>query len=85
MAHIFIQRGERKFASQLLDSLMQLERMHINEFNSFCAANIEYYLEDRNNKAVRSWFGLWESLDPENPKLEQYRFRLGGWKDILDK
>ncbi len=85
MAQILLKQGETKRANELLMPLLELKRLHYTEFDAICAAFIELHLAEKNHNAARSWFGMWESADPENPKLGRYRVRLGGWKEWLRK
>lgn len=78
LAQRCIERGEFEQARQLLDPLMHREQMHYSEFDSFCGASIQLYLAEGNTDAARSWFEMWEQIDPENPKLELFRRRVSG-------
>lgn len=82
-ARMLIQQGKIEPARQLLTPLLELKRLHFTEFDGLCAAFIDLYLAEKNREAARSWFHMWESADPENPQLESYRWRLGGWKELL--
>ncbi len=73
LAQRCIDRGEFEQARQLLDPLMHRTRMHYSEFDSFCGASVQLYLTEGNTDAARSWFQMWEQVDPENPKLDLFR------------
>ena len=72
-----MQAGDLENAHDLLDGLMQRERLHYSEYDALCMAQIELSLEEKNKEAARSWFEMWEQVDPDNPKLERYRLRVG--------
>lgn len=73
MAQRHVERGEFEEARHLLESLMQRERMHYSEFDSFCGAFIQLYLAEGKVDVARTWFKMWEEIDPDNPKLEALR------------
>ena len=77
LAQQHIERGELEEARQLLEPLLYRRRMHYSEFDSFCGVHIELYLAEDNVDAACTWFEMWERVDPENPKLEVFRRRVG--------
>ena len=77
LARLLIKQGEYKRAHELLDPLLQRKRMHITEYDSLCAAEIDLHLARNDIDAARSWFKLWESTGSDNPLVEQFRPRLG--------
>ena len=77
MAHMAMQVGDVDKARDLLNGLMQRKRLHYSEYEVLCMAQIELCLAEKNKDAARSWFETWERVDPENPKLEMYRLRVG--------
>jgi hypothetical protein len=77
IARLAIKDGDYEKARTLLDNLMQRKQLHYSEFDTLCMAQIDLSLAEKNNDAARSWFEMWERPDPENPKLEPYRLRLG--------
>jgi tetratricopeptide (TPR) repeat protein len=77
VARLAIRDGELDSAHELLDNLMQRKRLHVTEFDTLCAAQIELSLAEKNREAARSWFEMWERPDPENPQLNLYRQRVG--------
>jgi tetratricopeptide (TPR) repeat protein len=76
LAQVSIQRGELERAKELLVPLHQLKHMHTSEFDAYCAAHVELSLAEKNTSVARAWFGMWESANPENMKLERYRHRV---------
>ena len=77
MARLAIKEGDYEKARSLLDTLMQRKKMHYSEYDILCMAQIDLSLAEKNKEAARTWFDMWERPDPENPKLEIYRLRLG--------
>jgi len=76
-ARLAIKAGDLDTAHALLNSLLERKRLHVSEFDTLCAAQIEAFLAGENQEAARTWFELWERPDPENPKLEVYRWQVG--------
>lgn len=76
VARLEIAEGYTEHARQMLLPLLQRQRLHITEFNSLCAAEIELCLAEKHEEAARMWLDMWERVDDENPQLWQYRLRL---------
>ncbi len=72
-AKLAIRRGDLDGARQELAPLRQRQSFHYSEFDALAGAEIELLLAQGNLDAARSWLNTWESLDPDNPKLEHYR------------
>lgn len=85
LAQRHIARGEFKEAHDLLDPLLHRKRLHYSEFDTLCGATIQLYLAEGNRDAARSWFDLWESTDPENPKLELFRRRVNSPLGLVNR
>ena len=77
VARLEIKEGNLKTARTLLESLLQRKKLHVTEFDTLCVAQIELLLAEKNREAARSWFDLWERPNPENPKLNLFRFLVG--------
>ena len=77
LARLLAQAGDYDRARELLDPLLQQKRLHITEFDSLCAAEIDLFLAQGNLDAARTWFSMWESADTDSPMLEQFRRRIG--------
>jgi tetratricopeptide (TPR) repeat protein len=77
VARLAVKEGDLDTAHKLLSSLLERRRLHVTEFDTLCAAQIELFLAEKNRDAARSWFEMWEHPDPENPKLDSYRWRVG--------
>jgi len=76
LARMTIRDGDLERAHELLDPLFQRKKLHFSEFDNLSAALIELHLAEDNRDAARAWFKMWESVDPENPKLNAYRRRV---------
>jgi tetratricopeptide (TPR) repeat protein len=77
VAILAVREGDVATAHELLNSLLTRKRLHVTEFDALCMAQIEVFLAEKNREVARSWFELWERPDPENPKLDDYRWRVG--------
>jgi len=84
LAMVLILKGELDRADELLKPLFSRQRMHFGEYGAFAAAQVELALARGNRKAARSWFEMWEQVDPDDPNLEHFRRRIGsvGWKQM---
>lgn len=76
IAQQYMEQDELDQARQLLEPLMERDRMHYSEFDAFCAAFIQLHLAEGNRDAARTWFEMWEQINPDNPQLEMVRRRL---------
>jgi Flp pilus assembly protein TadD len=77
VAQMAIRDGDTERARELLLPLLQRQKFHFSEFDNLCAAMIDLYLAEDSPEGARSWFQMWESADPDNPKLRPYRLRVG--------
>jgi tetratricopeptide (TPR) repeat protein len=77
IARLAVKEGDYEKARALLNSLMQRKQMHYSEYDTLCMAQIDLCLAEKNKDVARTWFEMWEHPNPENPKLEIYRLRLG--------
>jgi tetratricopeptide (TPR) repeat protein len=68
--------GDFDKAHALLDRLLQRNRMHITEYDALCEAQIELALAREHMEAARSWLKMWEQVNPDAPRLMEYRLRL---------
>lgn len=76
-ANLATKEGDIETAHAQLEKLLQRKRLHITEFEALCTAQIKLELVAKNIVAARSWLEMWENVDPENPRLEWYRLRIG--------
>jgi Tfp pilus assembly protein PilF len=76
LAMIYIQEGDLEHAEEILEPLRWLKQMNHSEFDAFCVTYIELFLAKKKKEMAKSWFEMWKSVNPENSKLERYRFRF---------
>ena len=76
LAMIYIQEGDLERAEEILEPLRWLKQMNHSEFDAFCVTYIELFLAKKKKEMAKSWFEMWKSVNPENSKLERYRFRF---------
>lgn len=72
-ARLAMGEGDLEKARDLLNGLMQREKLHISEFKGLCAVQIEVLMKEGQPEAARSWLGMWGGMDPYNPALPAYR------------
>lgn len=77
IAVLEIEKGNLDRAHELLNGLMQRKKLHTSEFTALCRAQVQVWLADKNREAARTWIGLWERVDPDNPDLKIYQRRVG--------
>lgn len=75
-ARQYIAVGDLAAARDLLDKLMKRKELHISEYNTLCATQIDLHLVEKNRAAARSWLEMWEQADPEDPVLAYYRKKV---------
>ncbi len=85
MAKFHIRDGRFAEAKELLDPLLSQRRFHTSEFAALAAAEIDYWLAQKNKDAARPWLEVWERTVPDSPMLAVYRekFRPRRWRDSL--
>jgi predicted Zn-dependent protease len=83
LARLAIRDGELERAHELLEPLLQRRKLHFSEFDNLCGAFVDLYLAEDNRDAARTWFEMWESASPDNPRLATYRLRLGKFSRIM--
>jgi tetratricopeptide (TPR) repeat protein len=76
LARMATMDGDLERAHELLDPLLSRKKLHFSEFENLCMALIDLCLAEDNRDAACAWFEMWESTDPDNPKLMTYRVRL---------
>ncbi|MGC9357893.1 MAG: tetratricopeptide repeat protein [Anaerolineae bacterium] len=76
LAQTHIDVGEIEEAHNLLDPILERERLHYSEFGAFCAAYIRLNIAEGNLQGAQSWLQMWEEIDPENPNLLWFKQEL---------
>jgi tetratricopeptide (TPR) repeat protein len=77
LARLHLQRGELDRAEELLKPMLQRKKWNIEEFSSFCSAQIDLMSQRNLPESARSWLGLWEGIEPDSPALAEWRVKLG--------
>jgi len=85
LARFHIKNKEYKAAEELLKPMLQWKQFHFQEFALFCQTQIELRLAKKELEGARSWLGMWENIDPDEPALVYWKRRLQqsnrlGWK-----
>jgi tetratricopeptide (TPR) repeat protein len=77
VAGLAIRDGDLETASELLNSLMQREKLHTSEFAALCTAQMDLNLAEGQDDGARNWLEMLEQTYPDHPRLPYYRRRLG--------
>jgi tetratricopeptide (TPR) repeat protein len=85
MAKLFIEDGRFAEAKALLEPLLTRRRFHSREFAALAAAEIDYWLAQKNKDGAAPWLEMWEKILPNSPFLEAYRRKLRPprWRGLL--
>jgi tetratricopeptide (TPR) repeat protein len=76
MARIHIYHGELDKAADLLKPLLSRKRLHHDELIALIEANINLYLAKEDPDRARQWIKMWENVDPDDPKLQNWRQKI---------
>lgn len=68
--------GKSDEAEELVKPLLQLKRLHVTELASLCGVQIEIAIARRNRGSAQGWIQMWESVAPDDPRLELMRSRV---------
>jgi tetratricopeptide (TPR) repeat protein len=77
VAGLAVINSDLEQAHKLLNDLMKRKDFHISEFIALCNGQIQVWLAEKNYEAARTWLGMWEKVDPDNPALNPFRLRVG--------
>jgi len=55
---------------------MSRKRMHHDELISVVETNIHLYLAKGEPDMARMWLNMWEQVDPDHPRLEEWRMQI---------
>ena len=85
MAKLYIEEGCFPEAKALLEPLLTRRRFHSSEFAALAAAEIDYWLAQKNREGARPWLEMWEKTLPDSPMLQAYRQKLRSprWRELL--
>lgn len=84
IARLHIRQGELEAAEALVKPFLSRKRFHFDEFSKFSSTYIELLMAQNNKPVAESWLKMWESVDPDDPELMQWKLRLGG-KGLMNK
>jgi Flp pilus assembly protein TadD len=76
LARIHIHKREFDEAAELLKPLMSRKRMHHDELIAIIEANIQLHMAQDDPEKARMWFNMWEKVDPDHPRLEEWRLQI---------
>jgi tetratricopeptide (TPR) repeat protein len=77
VAGLAIRDGDLETAGELLNRLMQREKLHTSEFVALCTAQMDLSLADSQDDAAHNWLEMLEQTYPDHPRLPYYRRRVG--------
>lgn len=84
LARQAIQDKNLEEAKNLLQTLFSRKHFHFQEYGQFCLAQIELAIAEKNKDVARSWFGMWERIDPEAANESIWADRLKKQSLILE-
>ncbi|NES25915.1 MAG: tetratricopeptide repeat protein, partial [Symploca sp. SIO3E6] len=76
LAKYHIDNKEYETAEALLKPMLQRKKFHFQEFAVFCQTQIELYLGKKELDGARSWLGMWENVDPDEPAIAYWKRRV---------
>lgn len=76
LAKIHIHKGELNEAEKLLKPVMSRKRLHHEELIALVETNIQFYLAKDETDKARAWLNMWEQVDPDHPRLEEWRMQI---------
>jgi Flp pilus assembly protein TadD len=76
VAQLALRSGHIEDARTLLEPLLRRRQFHFSEFSAFCQAQMDLLLAQGNPAGASQWLAMWESVDPDNRHLDQWRNRL---------
>jgi tetratricopeptide (TPR) repeat protein len=76
VARMHVREGKLDEARALLDPLLERKRFHTSEFVSVCEVFIELFMAKDETEGARAWLDLWESIDPEHPRIMPWQIKL---------
>ena len=71
-----IQANDLDTAKNILDRMMQKQKLHVTEFGALCGCQIDYMIEADKPEGAVSWFEMWEQGYPDDPTLKNYEHKI---------
>jgi tetratricopeptide (TPR) repeat protein len=65
--------GNLDRAHQMIDTLMQRQKLHITEFTTLCQLQIQVAITEGKRNVAESWVEMWENVDPNDPQIIMQR------------
>ena len=69
LARMLAQEKRIEEASDLVQPLLRLPKLHVSEFKALAQAQIEIALADNHTEMARSWLEMWQQIDIDDPQL----------------
>ncbi|NEQ97207.1 MAG: tetratricopeptide repeat protein [Cyanothece sp. SIO2G6] len=79
LARFYLQKETEEGIEQAQDLLLPLlerDRFHFDHFAEFSDAYLRLLSAQKYEEGARNWLNMWEQVDPENPRLLSWRFKL---------
>ena len=64
--------GDLEAAEALLTPILERERFHVLEFSAFADAYITWLVAKKQWDGARSWFDMWERVNPDDSRLDHW-------------
>jgi tetratricopeptide (TPR) repeat protein len=68
--------GNLDRAHQMIDALMQRQKLHITEFTALCQLQIQAAITEGKRDVAESWVEMWENVDPDDPQIVMQRLLI---------
>jgi tetratricopeptide (TPR) repeat protein len=78
LARMLIQDKRIEDGRKLLEPLMQLKKLHISEFKALASAQMDLALAEKKPESARTWLGMWEEIEEDDPQLFDWQMRING-------
>ncbi len=83
-ARKLIRKEQLDEAQQILNKLLTRTELHISEFQALAVAEIELALANGRIDAAKSWLGMWQQVDPDNPEPQEWEARIEAPARIME-
>ena len=64
-------------AKAIVGRLMKKTELHVTEFSALCACQVNLMIADEKPEGAVSWYEMWKNGYPDDPRLEEYKFKIG--------
>ncbi len=76
LARLHLARNEVAPAEALLQPMLSRQRFSFTEFGEFSDGYLFLLMTQKNLDGAEAWLRMWESVDPNHPKLRQWQTRM---------